>query len=315
MTPITRRSSATEPPASPTTRPRPSLHLVEPGSSFRCKLDSGAYSACSSPKTTAHLADGPHTFYVRAKDSAGTSTHPGDPHLHRPHRLGQGLGLGPRGHRRARSEGQPSDHPALRLDRAGHRLPRRRLHGLGRPHGSRLHPKRRLHRQLPGRRDHPGAPGAGHLRRSTGRQGGQLDRAPKLALRRRGERHADGRLGQGHPERRSGRRRAQRDWAETTCCWPTTEPPIRPSTVAAGATRPTSTCSPWTPTPRQGLRDQDAALTPFTQRPQRQRPGCRRRQPDLVPRQRPTHSSHAWYVVSRAEVSGEARMTQPGPRD
>jgi hypothetical protein len=41
------------------------------GSSFQCKVDSGAYTACSSPKTTSHLTDGPHTFFVRAKDSAG----------------------------------------------------------------------------------------------------------------------------------------------------------------------------------------------------------------------------------------------------
>ena len=41
------------------------------GSSFQCKLDAGAYTACSSPKTTAHLEDGAHTFSVRAKDPFG----------------------------------------------------------------------------------------------------------------------------------------------------------------------------------------------------------------------------------------------------
>jgi hypothetical protein len=45
----------------------------EGGSSFQCKVDSGAYAACSSPRTTSHLADGSHTFYVRATDPAGNT--------------------------------------------------------------------------------------------------------------------------------------------------------------------------------------------------------------------------------------------------
>jgi tripartite motif-containing protein 71 len=40
-------------------------------SSFRCKLDKAPYRACSSPKTYAGLADGPHTVRVRATDKAG----------------------------------------------------------------------------------------------------------------------------------------------------------------------------------------------------------------------------------------------------
>ncbi len=43
----------------------------QPGTSFECKLDSEAYAQCSSPLTTAYLADGAHTFFVRAKDPAG----------------------------------------------------------------------------------------------------------------------------------------------------------------------------------------------------------------------------------------------------
>ena len=60
-------------PSAATNDPTPtfSFSSSEAGSSFRCRLDSGAYSACSSPKTTAHLTDGSHTFYVRARDSAG----------------------------------------------------------------------------------------------------------------------------------------------------------------------------------------------------------------------------------------------------
>ena len=89
-----------------------------------------------------------------------------------------------------RGQGQPRDQPALRLGRAGNGPPLRRIHGLGRPRGSGLHPKRRLHRQLPGRRDHPGLP-ALVTSADQRRQGGELHRPPKLALRGRGARRSD----------------------------------------------------------------------------------------------------------------------------
>jgi hypothetical protein len=53
--------------------PRFDFHSSEPGSSFSCKVDSGSYAPCRPPYTTSHLANGSHTFSVRAKDVAGNT--------------------------------------------------------------------------------------------------------------------------------------------------------------------------------------------------------------------------------------------------
>jgi DNA-directed RNA polymerase specialized sigma24 family protein len=53
--------------SSPTFRFRSS----ESGSSFECRLDSGSWKACSSPKTYHGLANGQHVFRVRARDASG----------------------------------------------------------------------------------------------------------------------------------------------------------------------------------------------------------------------------------------------------
>ena len=40
----------------------------------QCKLDAGAFAACSSPKSYSNLIDGEHTFTVRATDAAGNTS-------------------------------------------------------------------------------------------------------------------------------------------------------------------------------------------------------------------------------------------------
>ena len=45
----------------------------EGSSTFECRIDGGAWGACTSPKSYASLSDGSHTFDVRATDVAGNT--------------------------------------------------------------------------------------------------------------------------------------------------------------------------------------------------------------------------------------------------
>jgi large repetitive protein len=65
--------SITAKPANPTNQTSASFGFtdIQADVSYLCRLDSGAYIACNSPKTYSGLAQGTHTFSVEAKDAAG----------------------------------------------------------------------------------------------------------------------------------------------------------------------------------------------------------------------------------------------------
>jgi hypothetical protein len=63
------------PPPAASNDPTPTISFSssKPNSSFQCKIDAGAFAPCTSPDTLTALADGNHSFEVRATDALGNT--------------------------------------------------------------------------------------------------------------------------------------------------------------------------------------------------------------------------------------------------
>ena len=143
-------------PADPTTSTDPSFEFSanEPGSTFECRRDGGAWGPCTSPKDYIGLADGSHTFDVRATDTAGnTDASAGDHDLGDRHGRTELDGRVPRRlrqlHGRRVERGLRHERPLRHVLRRL-RLRRRRRRGLDPAGLRRLLGRRRLHERLRG---------------------------------------------------------------------------------------------------------------------------------------------------------------------
>ena len=343
-------------PSGLTNNPTPSFafHSSEPGASFECKLDSGSYSACSSPKTT--NARSP-TVPTPSGSGPGRGRErrppPGPAQVHRRHHAARDddrlrpLGDDQRPHPDLRissskagstfqckldsgpyrpaarrrpprtSRTAPIPSPSGPPDR--HRRPDAgpaRVHlrtsaaprlgqrlGLG-PRGRRPRPERRTTWRSPGPPPRscgsPTSPAAPTRARASTREPAAPEAAttpptapppgsprcsrcwspppiktdkvvnssglPSSLYGGAGRRPLIGGAAGRHPERGSGRRRASGDGRKRPAAGPRRSLRSRRSTAAPGATRPTSTCSPWTPTsraarPRRGTREAGASAS------------------------------------------------------
>ena len=255
-------------PSGTTNDPTPTLAFSssEPGSSFECKLDSGAYAACSSPQTTSHLADGPHTFYVRATDPVENT----DPTPATRSFTVKTAAISVSGSTLmvTAATGAKDNLRITRPNASTLRvsdLAAGAYTGLRRPHRRGMHAKRRQDGQLQRRGDHSDQ---GHGSRPD-RQGGQLDRPQELNQRWGSERRSDRRFGKGHPDRGSGSRCVQRDERKRSASGsgPSLrhDDQLRRRVRRQGRPRP----APQGPELRgRRLRDQDAALSEACRRPE-----------------------------------------------